>query len=66
MAVPEDDTNLGGGQTLLGELEDLVLNLVGGQLQPLGDRPPVGESGLGNTLARCVHTTHVDTLEISI
>jgi len=37
MTVPEDHTNLGGGQTLLGQLEDLVLNLVGGELEPLWD-----------------------------
>ena len=60
MAVSEDDTDLGGGQTLLGKLENLVLDLVRGELEPLGDRPPVGESGLGDTLARCVHTTHRD------
>jgi len=37
MTVPEDHTNLGGGQTLLGQLEDLVLDLVGGELEPLWD-----------------------------
>ena len=64
MAVPEDDTNLGGGQTLLGELEDLVLNLVRGQLQPLGHRASVGESRLGDTLPWSVHTTHLEILQL--
>ena len=39
MGVPEDDTDLGGGQTLLGKLEDLVLHLIAGDLEPLGNRP---------------------------
>ena len=39
MGVPKDNTNLGRGQTLLGQLEDLVLDLVAGDLQPLGNRP---------------------------
>ena len=37
--VPEDNTNLGWSQTLLGQLEDLVLDLVTGDLQPLRNRP---------------------------
>ena len=60
VTVSEDDTDLGRGQALLGELEDLILDVLGGQLQPGGNRSAVGEGGLGNTLARCVHTTHVD------
>ena len=39
MGVPEDDTDLGGGQTLLGKLEDLVLHLIASDLEPLGNRP---------------------------
>ena len=42
MGVPEDNTNLGRGQTLLGQLEDLVLHLVTGDLQPLRNRPMEG------------------------
>ena len=37
--VPKDDSDLGGGQPLLGQLEDLVLHLVRSDLQPLGDGP---------------------------
>ena len=58
VAVPEDDADLGRGQTLLGQLEDLLLDVVGGQLQPGGDCAAERQSRLGNTLARCVHTTH--------
>ena len=58
MAVPEDDTDLGRRQTLLGQLEDLLLDVVGGQLQPGGDCAAERQSRLGNTLARCVHATH--------
>jgi len=36
MTVPENDTNLGGSQALLGQLVDLILDLITGQLQPLG------------------------------
>ena len=58
MGIPKDDADLGGGETLLGQLEDLVLHLVAGHLHPLGDGAPVGQRGLGNTLAWCVHTAH--------
>merc|ERR1719336_1264920 len=58
VTVPENDTDLGGGQTLLGQFVDLILDLVRSQLQPLGHGPPVGEGGLGDTLAWSVHTTH--------
>ena len=37
--VPEDNTNLRRGQTLLGQLEDLVLHLIAGDLQPLRNGP---------------------------
>ena len=58
VTVSKDDANLGRGQTLLGQLEDLLLDVVGGQLQPGGDCAAERQSRLGNTLARCVHTTH--------
>ena len=53
---------LGGGETLLGQLVDLFLDLTAGQLQPGGDGSPVGEGTLGDTLAWCVHATHLDEL----
>ena len=39
MRVPEDNTDLGRGEALLGQLEDLVLDLIAGDLQPLRNRP---------------------------
>jgi hypothetical protein len=49
--VLEDDTNLGRRQTLLGELEDLILedlilDILGGQLQTCGNCLMVGEGRL--------------------
>lgn len=34
VGVTKNDTNLGGGKTLLSELEDLLANLLGGSLDP--------------------------------
>ena len=62
VTVPEDDTNLRWGQTLLGQLEDLVLDLIRSELEPLGNTPPVWQSRLGNTLSWSVHTTHPEIL----
>lgn len=59
MGIPEDHSDLGGGETLLGELENLILDLITGHLHPLGNSTPVGQSRLGNTLARSVHATHL-------
>ena len=64
VAVPEDDTNLGGSQSLLGQLVDLVLHLVGGELQPLRHRASVGQGRLGDTLPWSVHTTHLEILQL--
>ena len=62
VTVPQDNTDLGGGQSLLGQLVDLVLHLVGGELQPLGHGASVGESRLGDALTGSVHTTHREIL----
>ena len=58
VAVPENDSDLGRGQSLLGQLEDLLLDVVGGELQPVGDGATVGERRLRDALAGRVHTTH--------
>ena len=58
VGIPENDTNLGGSQTLLGELEDLLRHLVARHLHPSRHRAPVRQGRLGDTLSRCVHTTH--------
>jgi len=60
VGVTEDNTDLGGGGTLLGQLADVVNNLVGGGLEPCGSGARVGESGGGNALALAVKTTHFD------
>jgi hypothetical protein len=60
VGVTEDNTDLGRSGTLLGQLADVVNNLVGGGLEPRGRGARVGESGGGNTLALAVKTTHFD------
>ena len=64
VTVPQDDTNLRWSQTLLGQLEDLVLDLIRSELEPLGNSSPVWQSGLGDTLAWRVHTTHPEILSV--
>lgn len=58
MGVTEDNTDLGRGGTLLGQLADVVDNLVGGGLEPRGGGAGVGDGGRGNALALAVKTTH--------
>lgn len=58
MGVTEDNTNLGRGGTLLGQLADVVDNLVGGGLEPRGGGAGVRDGGGGNTLALAVKTNH--------
>ncbi len=64
MGIPKNDADLGGGQPLLGQLEDLILDLVAGHLHPLGDGAPVRQSRLGDTLARSVHATHFSAVVV--
>lgn len=58
MGVTENNTDLGRGGTLLGQLADVVDNLVGGGLEPRGGGAGVGDGGGGNTLALAVKTNH--------
>lgn len=58
MGVTEDNTDLGRGGTLLGQLADVVDNLLGGGLQPRGRSAGVGNSRGRNALALGVKTTH--------
>ena len=51
VGITENDANLRGGQTLLGELADLVNNLSSGGLEPRGGGAAVGEGRTGNTLS---------------
>jgi hypothetical protein len=41
--VAEGDTDLGGGETLAGELDDVVDDVLRGRLEPRRRRAPVGE-----------------------
>lgn len=45
MRVTKGDTDLGGGETLAGELDDLVNNLLWGGLEPGRGSPAVREGG---------------------
>lgn len=58
VGVTEDNTDLGRSGTLLGQLADVVNNLVGGGLEPRGSGAGVGDGGGGNALALAVKTTH--------
>ena len=60
MRVTEDNTDLRGGSALLGELADLVDDLLGGGLEPRGRVARVGDGGGRDALAIAVKTTHVD------
>lgn len=58
MGVTENDTDLGGGRALLGELADLVNDLLGGGLEPRRGVAGVGDGGGRNALSLAVKTTH--------
>lgn len=60
MAIPKDNTDLGRSSTLLGELADLVDNLVGGGLEPRRRVAGVGDGGGRNSLALAVEATHLE------
>lgn len=49
VGVSQDNTNLGGRQTLTSVLDDLLDNVIGGQLEPRGGVAGVGSGGGGNT-----------------
>jgi hypothetical protein len=57
--VTKDDTNLGGGKTLLGELADVLLNVGSRNLAPTGGSAFVRAGTLGDTLSWCVHASHL-------
>lgn len=58
VGVTQDDTDLGGGGTTLGETADLLNDLVGSGLQPRGGSAAVGGSRRADTLSLGVKTTH--------
>jgi len=59
VGVTEDDTNLGGGKTLLGELADVLLNVGARHLAPTGGSAFVRAGTLRDTLSWCVHASHL-------
>ena len=56
-------THLRRGQTSLGQLVDLVLNLLRSSLQPGRRRPLVRQGRLGDTLSTRVHASHLWTIK---
>ena len=52
MAVTDDNTNLGGGQALLGQFADELLGLLGAGLQPPGSATAVRDGRTRNTLTK--------------
>jgi hypothetical protein len=58
MGITKNDTNLGRGQTLLGKLEDLLANFLGGSLNPGRRSTAVRQGTARDTLSRSVHATH--------
>lgn len=62
VGVTQDDTDLGRGGTLLGQLADLVDDLLGGGLDPRGGAAAVGDGRGRYSLSVGVKTTHLDGL----
>lgn len=59
MAIPQHDADLARGRALLGQLADLVLDLIGSDLKPGGWRAGVGDGGLGYAFAVGVEASHL-------
>ena len=58
VGVTQDNTDLRGGGTTLGEAADLVNDLLGSGLQPCRGSARVGGSRRADTLSLGVKTTH--------
>ena len=56
--VPQHDANLAGRRALLGELADLVDDLVGRDLEPRGRGAGVGDRAGGDAFAVAVEAAH--------
>lgn len=59
MGVTQDNTDLRRSGTLLGELADLVDDLLGSGLHPRRSGARVGDGGGRNALALAVKSTHL-------
>lgn len=60
IGVTQDDTDLRGSQTLLGELADVVFDIGSRCLVPRRRSALVREGTLGDTLSGSMHTTHAE------
>ena len=58
MAISESDTDLRWCGTLLGELDDLITKIVGGDLDPAWGSSSVRKTSASNTFALGIHATH--------
>merc|ERR1719223_1876921 len=59
VAIAEGDADLGGGASLLGELHDLLNEVISGNLNPAWGCLAVREASAGDTLALGVHSAHI-------
>lgn len=66
MTITENDTDLRRCSPLLGQLADLVDDLIGGGLQPRRGVARVGDSRGRNALALTVKTTHYEQMCVLI
>jgi len=63
IGVTQDHTNLGRGQTLLGKLANVFLNISGRDFQPRRRRALVRAGTLRDTLSGSMHTTHIAVIK---
>lgn len=63
IGIPQDNTDLGRSQTLLGELADVFLNISRSDLEPRRWGTLVGLGTLRDTLSWSMHTTHAENHE---
>lgn len=56
--ITKNNTNLGGGKTLLGKLADMLFDIRSGDLAPAGWGAFVRLGTLGDALSWCVHASH--------
>lgn len=58
VGIPKLDTDLGGGETLTGVLDNLVLDVSNRGLQPGGGVTAIGDSASAHALSGSMHATH--------
>lgn len=51
VGITEKDTDLGGGEALFGELANMLVHLLGGELEPGRRTALVGDGAAANTLS---------------